>query len=57
LLLRTIFSCSASVLAASEGSDRLFALARYFPFAAAVSLGAAATVLIGVGIAVGGVME
>nr|GFA55729.1 hypothetical protein [Tanacetum cinerariifolium] len=41
----------------SEGSDGLLALAGCLPFAAAVSLGAAVTVVIGVGIAVGGVME
>nr|GFA88649.1 hypothetical protein [Tanacetum cinerariifolium] len=57
MVLCSIWNCSASVLATSEGSDELFALAGYFPFAVEVSLGAAVTVVIGVGIAVGGVME
>nr|GEY88862.1 reverse transcriptase [Tanacetum cinerariifolium] len=49
-------SCSASILSTSEGSFGLVALAGCFPLAAAVSLGAAATVVIGLGdaTAVGG---
>nr|GFA39008.1 hypothetical protein [Tanacetum cinerariifolium] len=46
-----------SVLATSERSVGLFALACCFPFAAVVSLGAVATIVVGVVIAVGGVME
>nr|GFD06259.1 hypothetical protein [Tanacetum cinerariifolium] len=51
--------CSASVLSTSEGSVGLVALAGCFPLAATVSLGASATVVIGLGDAtvVGGVVE
>nr|GFC92229.1 hypothetical protein [Tanacetum cinerariifolium] len=41
----------------SEGSDELLAVAGYLPFAAAVSLGVTTTVIIGVVVAVGGVMK
>nr|GFD07987.1 hypothetical protein [Tanacetum cinerariifolium] len=41
----------------SEGSDRLLDLAGCLPFVAAVSVGVTATIVFGVVVAVGGVME
>nr|GFD21992.1 hypothetical protein [Tanacetum cinerariifolium] len=57
LLLRTIFSCSASVLSTSVGSVGVVAHAGCLPLAAADSLGTGAAVVIGVGVAIGGVRE
>nr|GEW08327.1 putative reverse transcriptase domain-containing protein [Tanacetum cinerariifolium] len=53
----TIFNCWASVLANFEGSDGLLALAGCLPFVAAVSLGVTSTIVVGLVIAVGGVMK
>nr|GFD48099.1 hypothetical protein [Tanacetum cinerariifolium] len=49
----TIFSCSASIRSTSEGITGLVAMAGCFLVAAAVSLGAATTIVVGVRVEIG----